>query len=70
MNKNKLISNGRVAQNRKARYNYEINEKLEDQPELINSDPYNEGWIVKIELTNSSEIGSLLDLDAYNKLIS
>ena len=48
----------------------EINEKLEDQPELINSDPYNEGWIVKIELTDSSEIGSLLDLDAYNKLIS
>jgi len=48
----------------------EINEKLEDQPELINSDPYNDGWIVKIELNNSTEINSLLDLDAYNKLIS
>ena len=48
----------------------EINEKLEDQPELINSDPYNDGWIVKIELNNPSEISSLLDLDAYNKLIS
>ena len=47
----------------------EINEKLEDEPELINSDPYNDGWIVKIELTDSSEIASLLDLDAYNKLI-
>ena len=48
----------------------EINEKLEDQPELINSDPYNEGWIVKIELLDSKEIDSLLDLDSYNKLIS
>ena len=46
----------------------EINEKLEDQPELINSDPYNDGWIVKIELNNPIEIDSLLDLDAYNKL--
>ena len=48
----------------------EINEKLEDQPELINSDPYNDGWIVKIELNNTKQIESLLDLDAYNKLIS
>ena len=48
----------------------EINEKLEDEPELINSDPYNDGWIVKIELNNSAEMDSLLDLDAYNKLIS
>ena len=48
----------------------EINEKLEDQPELINSDPYNDGWIVKIELNNTNQIESLLDLDAYNKLIS
>jgi len=48
----------------------EINEKLEDQPELINSDPYNDGWIVKIELNNTEQIESLLDLDAYNKLIS
>jgi len=48
----------------------EINEKLEDQPELINSDPYNDGWIVKIELNNTDQIESLLDLNAYNKLIS
>ena len=46
----------------------EINEKLEDRPELINSDPYNDGWIVKIELNDTAEIDSLLDLDAYNKL--
>ena len=48
----------------------EINEKLEDRPELINSDPYNDGWIVKIELNDTAEIDSLLDLDAYNKLTS
>ncbi|MBI44763.1 MAG: glycine cleavage system protein H [Candidatus Marinimicrobia bacterium] len=48
----------------------EINEALEDQPELVNSDPYNEGWIVKIELSDSSELDSLLDLDSYNELIS
>ena len=48
----------------------EINEKLESEPELINSDPYNEGWIVKIEITDTSEIDSLLDLNTYNKLIS
>ena len=48
----------------------ETNEKLESEPELINSDPYNDGWIVKVELTDISEIDSLLDLDEYNKLIS
>ena len=48
----------------------EVNSELEDKPELINSDPYNDGWIVKIELNNTDQIESLLDLDAYNKLIS
>ena len=48
----------------------EINETLEDQPELVNSDPYNDGWIVKIELSDISELDSLLDLDSYNELIS
>jgi glycine cleavage system H protein len=48
----------------------EINETLEDQPELVNSDPYNDGWIVKIELSDTSELDSLLDLDSYNELIS
>ena len=48
----------------------EINEKLESEPELINSDPYNHGWIVKIELSDALELDSLLDLDAYNQLIS
>jgi len=48
----------------------EINETLEDQPELVNSDPYNDGWIVKIELSDTSELDSLLDLDNYNELIN
>ncbi len=48
----------------------EVNDKLEDQPELINSDPYNDGWIVKIKINDTSELDSLLDLDAYNKLTS
>ena len=47
----------------------EINSKLDSNPELINSDPYNDGWIIKIKIDNSSEINSLLDLDSYNKLI-
>jgi len=39
----------------------EFNETLEDNPELVNKDPYNEGWIVKIRLTNLDEINDLLD---------
>ena len=47
----------------------EINDKLESQPELINSDPYGEGWIVKIEISNSDEMDSLLSSDDYKGLI-
>ncbi len=47
----------------------EINAKLSDAPELINSDPYGEGWIVKIELSDPSELDKLLDAEAYKKLI-
>jgi glycine cleavage system H protein len=46
----------------------EINEKLNDAPEVVNHDPYNEGWMIKIELSNSNEIADLLDAQAYNKL--
>jgi glycine cleavage system H protein len=48
----------------------EINSKLEDKPELINSDPYGEGWIVKIELSNIAEIDELLDSSAYQAQIT
>ena len=46
-----------------------INEDLESNPELINSDPYDKGWIIKIELTNSSEVNSLLTNNQYEDLI-
>ncbi len=47
----------------------ELNEKLEDEPELINKDPYGEGWIVKIKITNIDEVNEMLDVDTYKKLI-
>ncbi len=46
----------------------ELNEKLADEPELINKDPYGEGWIVKIKITNPSELDELLDAQAYKEL--
>ena len=47
----------------------EINDKLESEPELINSDPYGEGWIVKMKISDSTEIDSLLSDDNYKSLI-
>ena len=47
----------------------EFNEKLEDEPELINKDPYGEGWIVKIKVENPSEVDELLDHEGYKALI-
>lgn len=47
----------------------EVNEKLKEKPELINEDPYNEGWIAKLELTNPEEYNSLLTAEEYKKLI-
>lgn len=47
----------------------EINSALSDSPELINSDSYGAGWMVKIEITNPSQLNNLLDADAYKNLI-
>ena len=47
----------------------EFNEALNDQPELVNNDPYGEGWMVKIIVNNPAELDSLLDADGYEKLI-
>ena len=47
----------------------EFNENLEDAPELINTDPYNQGWIIKIKITNKSQIDSLLSADDYKAII-
>ena len=43
----------------------EINDKLESEPELVNTDPYGEGWMVKIKYDDVSQLDSLLDLDGY-----
>ena len=47
----------------------EINENLDNEPELVNSDPYNAGWVVKIELTNLLELDDLLDSEDYKELV-
>ncbi|MEN8776854.1 MAG: glycine cleavage system protein GcvH [Polaribacter sp.] len=46
-----------------------FNEALEDEPELVNSDPYNKGWMIKLEISESSQIDDLLDAEAYKTLI-
>ncbi|MGB0293331.1 MAG: glycine cleavage system protein GcvH [Flavobacteriaceae bacterium] len=47
----------------------EFNEKLDDEPELVNSDPYGEGWMVKVQLSDLEEITDLLDAEAYKTII-
>lgn len=46
----------------------EFNEALSDKPELINKDPYAEGWIVKIKISDPSEVDDLLDADKYRMI--
>ena len=46
----------------------EINEALNGEPEKINSDPYGDGWIIKIEISNPSELDALLDATAYESI--
>ena len=47
----------------------EFNSNLEDNPELVNKDPYNEGWIVKIKINDLTELDSLMDHEKYSSLI-
>ena len=47
-----------------------INNIIEDNPEMINSNPLDDGWIIKIKLTDKSEIDTLLDHNKYNELIN
>jgi glycine cleavage system H protein len=47
----------------------EVNEALSDSPESINDDPYESGWMVKVKLSDPSEAESLLEVDAYKKLL-
>jgi glycine cleavage system H protein len=48
----------------------ETNAALQDHPELINSDPYGEGWIVKVALSDPSELAKLMDAAAYAKYVA
>ncbi|CAM1356435.1 MULTISPECIES: glycine cleavage system protein GcvH [Tenacibaculum] len=47
----------------------EFNEGLEDEPELVNSDPYGKGWMIKIKISDESQLEGLLSADAYQELI-
>jgi glycine cleavage system H protein len=48
----------------------EVNQKVTDEPDLVNEDPYGDGWLVRIRLTDPSEAGSLLDADAYKQVVA
>ncbi|MCA0294310.1 MAG: glycine cleavage system protein GcvH [Actinobacteria bacterium] len=47
-----------------------VNELLNDSPETINSDPYGDGWIFELELSEAGEVEDLLDADAYSELVA
>lgn len=47
----------------------EFNEALEDEPELVNSDPYGEGWMIKVKLSDESQVAGLLSAEQYQELI-
>ena len=47
----------------------EVNETINDQPELVNNDPYGEGWMIKISVANPAELDTLIDAEAYQALI-
>jgi len=46
----------------------EINEQLEDQPELVNDDPYGDGWMIKLEMSNPDELSELMSAEDYQEI--
>jgi glycine cleavage system H protein len=46
-----------------------INDKLEEKPDLVNKDPYGEGWLIKLEVDDVNQVNSLLDAETYKKMI-
>jgi glycine cleavage system H protein len=48
----------------------EVNAKIVEEPEVVNEDPYGQGWLVRIRLSDLSEADSLLDVDAYRQLLA
>jgi len=47
----------------------EFNDELERKPESVNTDPYGDGWMIKVKMSDASEVNDLLDSDAYKNLI-
>ncbi len=47
----------------------EFNEALEDDPEMVNKDPYGDGWMIKLKISNTEEIAELLDAEGYASII-
>ena len=48
----------------------EVNRKVVDEPETVNTDPYGEGWLVRIRLSDPSEVDELLDVEAYKQVVA
>ena len=48
----------------------EVNEAAKENPDVINSDPYGDGWLVKVKLSDTGEVDSLMDAEAYKKLLA
>jgi glycine cleavage system H protein len=48
----------------------EINERLEDEPEKVNEDPYGEGWLFRVKMTDDGELDGLMDADTYRDLVA
>jgi glycine cleavage system H protein len=47
-----------------------VNQKVVDEPETVNADPYGDGWLIRIRLSDPSEVDSLLDAEAYKQLLA
>lgn len=47
----------------------EFNEEIESSPELVNDDPYGNGWMIKVKVSNPSDLDDLLDADAYKEIV-
>jgi glycine cleavage system H protein len=48
----------------------EVNKKVVDEPETVNSDPYGDGWLIRIRVSDASEVGNLLDSEAYKQVVA
>lgn len=48
----------------------EVNPQIEDTPEIVNKDPYGDGWLIKVKISDASELDSLLDAETYKSHIS